>query len=904
MHNHDTQRSTAQPLDRAFAQSLLDTTPTLVISLDLRGCVRRCNRAAQTLTGVAASSLLGQPFWPRFAPDLDVATPQDTLLHAGAAPERHPFSTALQCADGRVRLIDWTPAPFNNDAGEPELLLIGQEITAQETLRQRLATREVQLRSLLDATPDIIWLKDGAGRWLETSRSGLALFQLEGTDYRGRSDRDLADSAIPLYRDAFLACEESDEEAWRAGGSTRIEENIPLPDGTRRIFDIIKSPVFDEQGERRFLVVFGRDITRIKQVEEDLIRRTQSLDFLAKIGRSFAASLELESVLGRVLREALTLLDATSNSSWIYEPEHDELVCRNAIGPSSEVLRGQRLKLGVGITGVAAARREVILVQDTRDDQRHFKRIDAETGVEVRSLIALPLLYQETLQGVLVCVDDKPNSFDAHDQQLLEALAGTAAMAVYNARQFSEMVSLRDQADAANRAKSTFLANMSHELRTPLNAVLGYSQILIQEAATSAEQRSALRSIHNAGNYLLTLINDILDLAKIEAGRFELFPSAIDPRTLFQQVHEQFQFRTQQKGLSITLEGLERLPRQVELDEKRLRQIVMNLLGNAVKFTEEGGITVSVDYQGERLQVAVSDTGIGIAQNALPLLFSPYSQSGEAKYRRQGTGLGLAISKSLVERMGGRIEVSSRLGQGSRFSFALHAPSVGGGDAPCHTPAPRRITGYRRSDGQSRPLYLLVVDDNEANREVLCGLLKPLGLRVATATTGAEALAQVDQCIPDLVFMDMVMPDMDGIDATRQLLASYPGLRIVAASAMVFAEDRHRAQEAGCVDFLPKPVQWEALIQILSQQLPMTWRYAEAEAPPLAPSATGGLDLRALDSATLEELKARVVRGNGRALKEFATHLMPDHPALAQALLSRIDEYEFEQILRAIDAAR
>ncbi len=781
--------------------------------------------------------------------------------------------------------------------GQTMFLAVTRDIT------ERMA-REAKLRrfeEMVDTTQDLMAFVDADYRYRQVN---LAYARAFGLPKEEVIDRALAEV---LGESPFTASVRPRLDACLQGEPVRYQAWFERADG-RRFMDVAYYPLREHaDGPVSAVVMSERDITPLKQAEDALQRHNDSLDFLSRILRSFSSSLDLEEVLSRVLREALSVLSITGDSSWIYHAEEDELVCRHAIGPAADKIRGHRLKRGVGITGLAAETREVVVVADTRADSRHFKGVDRETGIEIRSIIALPLLFQEQLQGVLVCVDTRPDRFDQQARQLLEAIASAAAMAIHNARQFAETVTLRQRADAANRAKSAFLANMSHELRTPLNAVLGYTQILLKDPATPPTQLRELSAISSSGQYLLLLINDILDLARIEAGRFELFPAALDPSALIEQIHDQFRFKAAQKGLELKLEGLDQLPPAVTLDEKRLRQILMNLLGNAVKFTEQGGITLRVEYQKERLGIAVEDSGIGIREAELKELFSPYSQVGEAKYRRQGTGLGLAISKSLVECMGGEIRVTSRLGRGSRFSLHIPAP-ISRGDLPiAASHGHAEVSGYRRTDRIAQPLRILVVDDEENNRDVLHGLLLPLGFAVDLAASGAEALARVSAYCPDLVLMDIVMPEMDGLETTRRLLAEQPGLCVVAASARAFAEDREKTRAAGCRDHLAKPLEWNALIEVLGRHLPLEWVREKSPLAPLSedlPGKARALDLRGLPPQRLEQLESLLMLGKGRALNRLADELAGEHARLAAELRERLARYDYDAILSALNAAR
>ncbi|MEM7112206.1 MAG: ATP-binding protein [Chloroflexota bacterium] len=382
----------------------------------------------------------------------------------------------------------------------------------------------------------------------------------------------------------------------------------------------------------------------------------------------------------------------------------------------------------------------------------------------------------------------------------------------------------KQKAEAANLAKSAFLANMSHELRTPLNGILGYTQILLREGKLGSKQDQAVQTIHQSGSHLLTLINDILDISKIEAGKMELDAHPCHFADFLQVIADMMRVRAQQKGISFTYEQHSELPVAVEVDEKRLRQVLINLIGNAIKFTQEGGIIFRVGSEGSAIQFSIKDTGIGIPQEAIEKIFLPFQQSTIRTGQVEGTGLGLSISRQLVQMMGGELQVTSRLGSGSTFWFDVHLPIVpwSGKSTSSHV---KIITGYRGAGKR-----ILVVDDKTANRMILRDLLEPLGFEVLQAVDGIEAIALAKEAKPDLIFMDLVMPNMDGFEATRRLrlLPSLATTKIVAASASVFDMTRTKSIAAGCDDFLQKPIDFNRLLDVLETQLALEWILREA----------------------------------------------------------------------------
>jgi signal transduction histidine kinase/FixJ family two-component response regulator len=388
------------------------------------------------------------------------------------------------------------------------------------------------------------------------------------------------------------------------------------------------------------------------------------------------------------------------------------------------------------------------------------------------------------------------------------------------------------KADNANSAKSEFLANMSHELRTPLNGILGYAQILNRSKALPDKERHGVSIIHQCGSHLLTLINDVLDLSKIEARKLELAPQAIHFPSFLQGVVEICRIRAEQKGIEFHYEPDANLPIGIAADEKRLRQVLINLLGNAIKFTDRGGVTLRVHRildsgdQMAQLRFVVADTGVGIAPDDLHKLFQAFEQVGEQHRKTEGTGLGLTISQQIVQLMGGRIQVKSQPGVGSDFYFEVTLPLASNWSHQ-QIAAVGNIIGY---EGEQQ--HILVVDDRWENRAVLLNLLEPIGFVMTEAEHGQAGLDQIRQNRPDLVITDLAMPVMDGFTMLRQLRADagLQTLKVVVSSASVAQLDQQMSLDAGGDDFLPKPVQVSDLFRLLEKQLELTWKSEDAPA--------------------------------------------------------------------------
>jgi signal transduction histidine kinase/DNA-binding response OmpR family regulator len=380
----------------------------------------------------------------------------------------------------------------------------------------------------------------------------------------------------------------------------------------------------------------------------------------------------------------------------------------------------------------------------------------------------------------------------------------------------------RDQAEAANRAKSQFLANMSHEIRTPMNAILGYAQLLQRDSELTADQAQAISTIEQSGDHLLRLINDVLDLAKIEAGRLELETADFDLHQLLRGLGSMFVLRCQQKRLAWRLEGVGDEPLPVRGDEAKLSQVLINLLGNAVKFTREGEVALRLTNKADEYHFEVTDTGPGLAADEQETLFAPFEQ-GKAGLDQGGTGLGLSISQRLVELMGAQLELDSAPGEGARFFFAATLPPALQDLVPAQEEEWRQVNRLKAGC----TVQALVVDDVHENRQVLAGLLQSIGVDVQLAASGTEALETLQQGLPDIIFMDIRMPGMDGVETLRRIGEEWgrDAVKAVAVSASVLEHEQRGYLEQGFETFVDKPFRAERIYACMAQLLGVEYEY-------------------------------------------------------------------------------
>ncbi|HEY9615438.1 MAG TPA: ATP-binding protein, partial [Microcoleaceae cyanobacterium] len=481
-----------------------------------------------------------------------------------------------------------------------------------------------------------------------------------------------------------------------------------------------------------------------------------------------------------------------------------------------------------------------------------------------------------------------------------------------------------EAAEAANLAKSTFLANMSHELRTPLNVILGFAQVMTHDPALTPNQQVDLQTIRRSGDHLLSLINDVLDLSKIEAGHYVIEAAGFDLIALLHSLRTMLAERASSKRLHLYFDISPEVPQFVVADVQKLRQILLNLLSNAIKFTNQGRVvltvrqseasqqkpqtTLSCSSASTVLVFAVEDTGCGIAPEEISTIFDAFVQAQAGQRSQSGTGLGLTISRKLLELMGGEISVHSTLGQGSTFSFTLPLYPTNGVNVPPEQ-SDRLVIGLVPGQSHRR---ILVVDDQAENRSLLVRLLTQLGVEVREASNGQDAIQIWQQWQPDLTWMDIRMPGMDGYEATKQIRAMEQGQAsiIIALTAQASQSDRTLALAAGCNDYISKPFQEATLFLKMAEYLGLEYLYAEPESSsesslvtlPTTQTTTAMtidlIQLTALPNHWLDRLEDAAICGYDHVINELTAQLPSELTPLADYLRELARQYRFEDILQ------
>jgi two-component system, sensor histidine kinase and response regulator len=630
---------------------------------------------------------------------------------------------------------------------------------------------------------------------------------------------------------------------------------------------------------------------------------------------------------------------------------------------------------------------QAVKSDDVYNDPLLVGMSDILRQLDLKSVLVVRTSYQGKPNGI-ICLEqcDDFRHWTEDEINLLEAVAVQMGIALAQAnlleqekqqrqelaRQNHALEKAKLEAEAANRAKSQFLSKMSHELRTPLNAILGFTQVMARDESITREQKDYLGIINRSGEHLLELINDILSMSKIEAGQVTLNTSRFDLYRLLDSLEEMLRLKATSKGIELFIERAPDVPQYIETDDNKLRQVLINLLGNAIKFTQTGHVMLRVtvgEYESTktreilhsnpelsqnlhlftpgvhpatpsgnatlratgmlhkrerlplrqtlheqptrsltpRLLFEVEDTGPGIAPEEMGMLFNPFVQTETGRKSMEGTGLGLPISQQFVRMMGGEISVSSTLGQGTTFTFDIQVGvATSADDKPISTK--QRIIGLE----PNQPSYrILVVEDAAVNRKLLVKILEPLGFEVRTATDGQEAIAVWQSWSPHLIWMDVIMPTMDGYEATKQIKQSPNGQStiIIALTANAFEEQQEAILNAGCDDFLPKPFKREVLLEKMAHHLGVRYIYEQQTTPTLLQSPNPGQSLTpdalaVMPTSWVTQLHQAALYADDELMKQLIAQIPLKHDRLRQALRALIDNFLLEQIINLTESAR
>ncbi|NJO04354.1 MAG: response regulator [Chloroflexaceae bacterium] len=678
----------------------------------------------------------------------------------------------------------------------------------------------------------------------------------------------------------------------------------------------------DELGDvaKSFVAMVGQIAERTSELttaNRQLQHQNTYLEALNDTTIGMISHLEINELLKNIISQSCMLIGAEQGFIFLHDDEANDMRLSVSIGVEGDFLH-YRIKPGQGLIGQ---------VWQTGQPMAHegyyiwTERVQDVNPALLHPIMAVPLKTQDRVVGVISMAYTTPGrTFTTAEIDLFSRFAQLASVALENARLFTEARVSHAAAEAASKAKSVFLATMSHELRTPLNAILGFSQVLQRDTNLTTGQHEYLHIISTNGENLLDLINDVLEMSKIEAGRTTLHRNDFDLYRMLDNLSSMFHLRAVNKGLALHIACGADVPQHLHADERKLRQVLINLLNNAIKFTETGSVTLQVNLLDEqpasdgslvRLGFAVVDTGPGIERDELPNLFTPFFQARSGRELQRGTGLGLAISREFVNLMSGDITVESVVGQGSVFRFDIQATVATSTAAPVGGGTQRHVVGM----APDQPNYrMLVVEDQPENRMLLEKLLQPLGFELYAAVNGQQGIEQWQQVQPQLILLDMQMPVLNGYDAARRIRAM-GGQQpiIIALSASVFEEDHANMLAAGCDDVAHKPIQIDELFGKIAQHLGVCFVYSDstelAHWQTARPSANQLTGLKPADLLHMPEwwraaLHMAAAQGDAEHALYLIGQVPPAHAAMAHELGSLVQNFRLDQIIELLHPDR
>lgn len=880
--------------------------------------------------GVSQQEVLGTSFYPL----IDEADQETVRKRIKALTQEHPVSSdehRVVKPDGTVTWNEWTDRAFYDEEGHlVELQSVGRDITARKQAEEALLESEELYRITLGNISDAVFITDDDGRFTFICPNVDNIFGYRHVEVEAMRSLDML-LGTDLYDAQALA---------QQGELSNIEREITDKSGKQHALLVNVKAVSIREGT---VLVTCRDISERKQAEDALrhlnaeledrvYRRTAQLKHanqnleaarqaaemrsnqLAAMNSILQAATEahdLQAALEAVADQLPLLFMQSSAAIALLDEDDNLLLLVDRIIPE---MQGAQLPPPQTNSLLHLLKRRETTALSLEDLRERFESVyEDAVRSNIEHVIMAPLFSNEKVHG-LFAIGRRGNGgpFTPADVQLAEAVARQMAgiLEQFGLREQEHLA--RRTAEAANQAKSAFLANMSHELRTPLNAVIGYAQLMQRDPALTLLHQKSLQTIQDSGIHLLDLINGVLEMSKIEAGRSALERFNFDLHQLLGILESMFRMRADQKGVHLRFDYEAQVPQYIYSDERKLRQVLINLLSNAIKFTEEGSVMLRIGIRSaeddpestsldDTLYFEVEDTGVGIAEDELGVIFEAFSQGESGRIVQDGTGLGLPISRRFVEMLGGTLRVSSQPGVGSLFSFCIPLETTRHEDQGTVEVDRRIVVGV--VSGQ--PTYrILIVDDDPISRDLLMQLLSPLGFDVREAENGAEGVVEWETWLPHLIIMDMRMPVMSGYEATQYIKATERGRAtpVIALTASAFEENRQLVLKAGCDDFLRKPYREAELFDKIAMHLGVHFIYEEnisvgrvkenGDVGVLVPEI-----LSALPDSWIQALHTAAIEADDLRLRALVEEIGPEHEEIAHAFIELVESYQFDKIL-------
>ncbi len=830
-----------------------------------------------------------------------------------------------------------------NDGRPKQILGTANDITDRKLAAEKLLASQQRISFLLQQTPiAIIELNLN----LEIITWNPATEKLFGYSKEEVIGQNIPDSIAPnnCYNQIFQIL--SNKINADSCASCTTHKTI-TKDGRSIVCEWYNTPLIDDNGTPIGIALMAVDITERQQAQTELQESALRQRAIARIIERMRQTLDIREIFQTTTRELRQTMKCDRVALYRFNPDWSgEFVAESVDSKWISFMQAQQVDYN--FTESALENEQCLVKQFEIDSQKVCDTYLQETEggaysrtktylcvpdiykqgfnncyiqllekFQSRSYITVPIFCGEKLWGLLASYQNSaPRQWSESEINVAVHVGTQLGVALQQAellartqRQSMELLKSKENAEVANRAKSQFLASMSHELRTPLNAILGFSQVMARNSSITQEQKEYIQIINRSGEHLLELINDVLSMSKIEAGQITINQSRFNLYNLLSSLREMLQLKANSKGLRLIFENIGDLPQYIETDESKLGQVLINLIGNAIKFTQHGTVTLCVSSQVEnnaagqekaQLHFEISDTGPGISPSEVITLFQPFVQTETGRKSMQGTGLGLPISQQFVKIMGGNIAVESQLDRGTIFTFNIRVNVVTESDEQ-EKPAVKPVIALEAGQQTYR---ILIVEDVAENRQLLFQLLVPLGFEVREAINGKEGVALQSTWKPHLILMDMLMPVMDGYEATKQIKQTPEGreITIIALTASAFDEQRQMILSAGCDDLICKPFREEVLFEKIAHHLNLRYIYEEenlsiSDSAPRPVQSLTTEDLSVMPADWVVDLyRAALCVDDNRILGLIAK--IPETEAnLANALTDLVDNFRIDIII-------